>query len=133
MKRRTFCGSALVAVAAVTSSRSVLAAVAEALGPITEDVPAVGGDGGAVALSARDVEDFRRSLRERLLTRTDEGYERARQAVERRVRPPSRADARCTGAADVVRAVDFARTHRLLVAVRGGGHNISGQSSATAG
>ena len=34
--------------------------------------------------------------------------------------------ARCTGTADVVQAVRFARKHELLVSVRGGGHNIAG-------
>ena len=36
--------------------------------------------------------------------------------------------ARCTGVADVISAVDFARTHQLLVSVRGGGHNIPGNA-----
>ena len=36
--------------------------------------------------------------------------------------------ARCAGAADVVRSVNFARANELLVAVRGGGHSLSGQS-----
>ena len=36
--------------------------------------------------------------------------------------------ARCTGAADVARAVRFARTHNLLVSVRGGGHNVAGNA-----
>ena len=36
--------------------------------------------------------------------------------------------ARCTGVADVVAAVDFAREHGLLVAVRGGGHNVAGHA-----
>jgi len=34
--------------------------------------------------------------------------------------------AQCTGTTDVVRAVQFARQHRLLLSVRGGGHNIAG-------
>jgi FAD/FMN-containing dehydrogenase len=34
--------------------------------------------------------------------------------------------ARCTGVADVVAAVDAAREHGLLVAVRGGGHSVAG-------
>jgi FAD/FMN-containing dehydrogenase len=36
--------------------------------------------------------------------------------------------ARCTGAADVIAAVNFAREHDLLVAVRGGGHNVAGNA-----
>ena len=41
--------------------------------------------------------------------------------------------ARCLGPADVATAFDFARTHDLEVAVRGGGHNPAGTASSTAG
>ena len=40
---------------------------------------------------------------------------------------------RCTGTADVIDAVKFARRHELLVAVRGGGHSVAGHSSVTEG
>jgi FAD/FMN-containing dehydrogenase len=39
----------------------------------------------------------------------------------------------CTGTADVVEAVNFAREHGLPVAVRGGGHSIAGLSSIDGG
>ena len=39
----------------------------------------------------------------------------------------------CTGTADVVQAVNFAREHELPVAVRGGGHSIAGLSSIDGG
>ena len=35
---------------------------------------------------------------------------------------------RCTGVADVLDAVNFARTHNLLVSVRGGGHSVAGHA-----
>lgn len=38
--------------------------------------------------------------------------------------------ARCTGAADVIDAVNFAREHNLLVTVRGGGHHVAGLAAA---
>ncbi len=41
--------------------------------------------------------------------------------------------ARCTGTADVIAAVNFARTNHLLVAVRGGGHNVAGTGSCDGG
>ena len=41
--------------------------------------------------------------------------------------------ARCSGAADVMRAVEFARAEDLLVAVRGGGHNIAGHALCDGG
>ncbi|MCD0481060.1 FAD-binding oxidoreductase [Streptacidiphilus sp. ASG 303] len=40
---------------------------------------------------------------------------------------------RCAGTADVVRAVEFARSQDLLVAVRGGGHSIAGFSTCDGG
>ncbi len=40
---------------------------------------------------------------------------------------------RCKGASDVIRAVLFARKHGLLLAVRGGGHNIAGNAVCEGG
>ena len=40
---------------------------------------------------------------------------------------------RCVGTADVVDAVNFARDHGLLVAVRGGGHSVAGLSTVRDG
>jgi FAD/FMN-containing dehydrogenase len=41
--------------------------------------------------------------------------------------------ARCTGAGDVMAAVRFARSHDLLVSVKGGGHNITGNAACQGG
>jgi hypothetical protein len=41
--------------------------------------------------------------------------------------------ARCAGTTDVVEAVNFAREHGLLVAVRGGGHNVAGHATSDGG
>ena len=35
---------------------------------------------------------------------------------------------RCAGVSDVITAVKFARRNNMLVAVRGGGHNVSGNA-----
>ena len=40
---------------------------------------------------------------------------------------------RCAGVADVIDAVTFARTHDLVVSVRGGGHNVAGKSVCNGG
>jgi hypothetical protein len=40
---------------------------------------------------------------------------------------------RCAGTADVVAAVNFARTHGLTLAVRGGGHSLAGLSAIDGG
>src|SRR5207248_9117595 len=41
--------------------------------------------------------------------------------------------ARCTGPADVISAVNFARNNGLLVSVSGGGHNVSGNAVCDGG
>ncbi len=41
--------------------------------------------------------------------------------------------ARCDGVADVISAVNFAREHDLLVAIRGGGHNVAGNALCDGG
>ena len=41
--------------------------------------------------------------------------------------------ARCRGVADVISSVRFARTHDLLLAVRGGGHNLAGNAVCDGG
>ncbi len=40
---------------------------------------------------------------------------------------------RCAGAADVMRAVELAQKHRLMVSVKGGGHNIAGSAVCDGG
>ena len=41
--------------------------------------------------------------------------------------------AQCSGVADVVAGINLAREHNLLVAVRGGGHNVSGSGVCDGG
>ena len=67
-----------------------------------------------------------RHFKGELIRRHDPPYDAARRiwngAIDRR---PALI-ARCTGVADVQAAVRFAREHDLVVAVRGGGHNVAG-------
>ena len=73
------------------------------------------------------------SLRGELLALADPGYDAARRiwngAIDRR---PAYI-ARCTGVADVVAAVRFARERDLLVAVRSGGHGVGGHALCDGG
>ena len=125
MKRRAFCKSAAAALgAAAFPYAHVFAAVTA----VTADVPAVAGDGRKILLRAADVEDFRAGLRGPFLMPGAAGYEEARKIFNGMFDRRPAMIARCLGAADAVRAVQFARAHELLVAVRGGGHSLSGQS-----
>jgi hypothetical protein len=87
---------------------------------------AVAVDGGRIELSEADITGFRTGLRGSLLTSGQDGYESARRVWNGNVDRRPALIARCAGVADVQQAVNFARAHRLLVSVRGGGHSVSG-------
>jgi hypothetical protein len=73
-------------------------------------------------------EGFRATFRGEIIQPGDSGYERARQIWNASINKYPGIIARCSGVADVVVAVDFARENDLLVAVRGGGHNVAGRA-----
>jgi FAD/FMN-containing dehydrogenase len=131
MKRRFFCGSALATLA--TASLPLHRLLAQAEGTVSGDVPALTGDGKQIILSRGDVAEFRASLRGQLLLASDAGYEQARKAWNGSFSRKPALIARCLGASDVIKAVNFGRSHSLLVSVRGGGHSISGQSVCEGG
>ena len=58
----------------------------------------------------------------------DFAYEKARKIWNASIDKHPGIIARCAGIADVMAAVNFARENGLLVAVRGGGHNVSGRA-----
>jgi FAD/FMN-containing dehydrogenase len=66
------------------------------------------------------------SFRGELLLPTSPGYDTARRIWNGAIDRHPAWIARCTGVADVVAAVRFARDHDLDIAVRGGGHNVAG-------
>jgi FAD/FMN-containing dehydrogenase len=78
------------------------------------------------ALHASHIESFRKAFGGEVLLPSDTGYEEARRVWNGMVDRKPALIARCTSVDDVVRAVAFARERGLLVAVRGGGHNIAG-------
>src|SRR5436309_10119121 len=84
---------------------------------------------------ADDVTDaLRAQLRGSLVGPNDAGYEPEPRPVwnAMHVGRPGLV-ARCSGTADVVDAVNFARDNGLLVAVRGGGHSVAGLSTTDEG
>ncbi len=74
------------------------------------------------------VEDFRNSLHGDSLRSGDEGYDRVRRIWNAMIDKRPALIARCSGTADVINSVNFAREHGLLISVRGGGHNFPGNS-----
>ena len=72
------------------------------------------------------VEELQAQLRGRLITRSDEAYDDARRVYNGAVDRHPWAIARVADVADVIACVDFARDHRVPLAVRGGGHHGAG-------
>ncbi len=71
---------------------------------------------------------LRDRLRGRLLRPGDGGYDDARRIWNARIDSEPAAIARCTGVADVVAAVEFAREHDVGLSVKAGGHHVSGSA-----
>src|SRR6266699_2609886 len=79
------------------------------------------------------VEEFRAQFGGEILTAADEGYDIHRKVWNAMIDKHPGLIARCQGVADVITAVQFARDHALLVAVRGGGHNVAGNAVCDGG
>ena len=74
------------------------------------------------------VDELRRSFRGEILVQEDETFDEARRIWNGMIDKRPALIARCTGAADVIAAVDFAREHGVPLSVRGGGHNVAGKA-----
>lgn len=84
-------------------------------------------------LDNADVEAFRGRLRGRLIGPGDEAYEERRHVWNGTIDKHPALIAECTGTADVIAAVNFARDHQVPISVRGGGHNVAGTAIADGG
>ncbi len=84
-------------------------------------------------LKESTIQDFNARLRGTLLRPGEAGYDDARKIWNGMIDRKPTLIARCAGVADVIHAVHFARTHNLLVSVRGGGHNVPGNAVCEGG
>src|SRR5207245_3227954 len=85
--------------------------------------PASDHGGEGVSLDEAAVAELGAAVRGELIRPVDATYEDSRRIWNGMIDKRPAIIARCAAVQDVVRAVDFARTHDLLIAVRGGGHN----------
>ena len=76
---------------------------------------------------------FRGTLRGSLVVPDDAEYDATRGIWNGMIDRRPGYIVRCQGVADVIAAVNFARTHGLLVAVRGGGHGVAGHAVCNGG
>ena len=89
--------------------------------------------GNRAQISAELLAAFRGSLRGTLALPGDEGYEEARTLWNAMIDRRPAAVVRAKTAEDIVETVKLAARHDLLLAVRGGGHNIAGNASCEDG
>lgn len=77
--------------------------------------------------------ELRSAMDGTLIVPGDLGFDEGRRVWNAGIDRRPSAIARCTSAADVVAAIDFARERRLEVSVRGGAHNAAGTAVCEGG
>jgi hypothetical protein len=81
-----------------------------------------------IEIPTERIEQFQTAFRGQLIRPGDPSYDDARRIWNASIDKYPGLIARCTGVADVIAAVKFARENELLVAVRAGGHNVGGRA-----
>src|SRR5260370_298439 len=85
------------------------------------------------ALNPAPLQDLQAHMHGELIGPNDRGYDANRKVWNGMIEKYPALIVRCADVADVISAVQFARDHHLLVAVRGGGHSVSGSSVCDGG
>jgi len=130
MDRRDFLKSSLAAALATSLANGRALA---ALAPISADIEAVTGGGAKVTLARSDLQLLRDSLRGALLLPGEPGYDDARRVLNASIDRHPALVVQPSGTADVRTAVSFAQQHKLLLAVKCGGHSYAGKSTCEGG
>jgi FAD/FMN-containing dehydrogenase len=133
MKRRDFCKTtALGGAWAVLPSLGLRSLAADSPGRF-RDTSSANLSGDTTVIPAKVTKDFAASLQGRLVTMSHPDYDQARRLWNKMFDERPALIARCSGAADVAKSIQFARERDLLVALRGGGHSYQGYSSCNGG
>ncbi|MDH4054994.1 MAG: FAD-binding oxidoreductase [Gammaproteobacteria bacterium] len=135
MNRRSFLRSSLSAAvaAAIPGTHAFATSLLHMPTSVPADIEAITGDGAELTLQRAAVQELSDSLRGRLLLPGNVGYDDARWLLNPQYDRHPALIVQPTGAADVQSAVDFARDHSLLLAVKCGGHSAAGKSSCDKG
>ena len=131
MDRRQFCQSTLAA--SVAASYGFLAGCGRDATNADTSIAAVSLDGGEIELEKAALRELGDALQGPVLLADHAEYDGARQIWNGMHDKRPALIARCAGVSDVLNAVNFARDHDLLTAVRGGGHSFPGNSVCEGG
>ncbi|MGH2424780.1 MAG: FAD-binding oxidoreductase, partial [bacterium] len=93
----------------------------------------IGTNARQVVLDDGAIDELRARVRGRLIRRGDEGYDERRKVWNGMISRNPALIVECTGTADVIAAVNFARDRILPISVRGGGHNVAGTAICDGG
>ena len=80
------------------------------------------------APNSESITVLKSNVRGEVLLPDSPGYDAARTIWNAMIDKRPSVIVRCTGVADVIAAVNFGRDQGLVIAVRGGGHNIAGNA-----
>ncbi|MDI1247055.1 MAG: FAD-binding oxidoreductase [Rhodoferax sp.] len=83
-------------------------------------------DGGVVQVSPEILQAFKANFAGAVVTSEDVAFDETRTIWDGLIDRRPSLIVRCSGTADIVQAVRFARQHQFLMSVRGSGHNIAG-------
>jgi FAD/FMN-containing dehydrogenase len=84
-------------------------------------------------MAAIQIEQLRSSVRGAIVQPGDEAYESTRMVYNKMIDKRPTLIVRCVDVADVIAAVDYARSNNMLTAIRGGGHNGGGLGTCDGG
>lgn len=90
-------------------------------------------DNSTAIIEAAVFNQFRSGLRGTSVIADDPEYNEMRKIWNGLIDKYPAIIVKCSGVADVIDTVNFARNHNILVAVRGGGHNVAGNSVCDGG
>lgn len=90
-------------------------------------------EGTQITLDEKEIDAFKSNLEGNLILPDDESYKQERLVWNGMIDKRPAMIAGCVNEKDVINSVNFARTHNLLVAVQGGGHNVAGLGTCEGG